>query len=59
LKEIKLIIEDDVYRDLKNSIFARKLAANNSGLQDAAIDKIINAINDDEKKITLQYKNKR
>ena len=59
MKEIKLIINDDVYRDLKNSIFARKLAANNSGLQDAAIDKIIKAINDDEKEITLQYKNKR
>ena len=59
MKEIKLIIDDDVYRDLKNAIFARKLAVSNSGLQDVAIDKIIKAINDDDKEITLQYKNKK
>ena len=56
MKEIKLIINDDVFSDLKNSIFARKLAVAHGGIQDLAIDKIIKAINNNEKEIKLQYK---
>ena len=56
MKEIKLLIDDKVYSDLVNAVFARKLAVGFGGVTDLAINKILSKIKEGDKEVTLQYK---
>jgi len=58
MKEIKLLIADDVYARLVSASFTRKLAGTSHGVVDEAINKILKNIEDGDKEVTLQYKEK-
>ena len=58
MKKITLKISDDLYKDLNNSIFAKKLSCSYGGLIDGVLNKILSSIKDNKKEIILEYKTK-
>ena len=58
MKKITLLIDDDVYRDLKNTIGIRMLTGNAYGVQDAFVKKLIESVDNNEVELELKYKNK-
>ena len=58
MKKIILNINDDVFTDLVNAIFIRKLSSSYGGIIDNAINKILESIKDNKKETILEYKNK-
>lgn len=57
MRIIKLKIDDDVFKNLKRSLFTKAIATGLSGISDAVLKKVIDAIKDGEKEIHLKYKN--
>ena len=59
MKEIKLSIDDKVYRDLKSHLMIKKIACSLGGIADSAWGKVITAIEDDKDELLLKYKRDR
>ena len=58
MKKITLKISEDLYKDLNNSIFDKKLSCSYGGLIDGVLNKILSSIKDNKKEIILEYKTK-
>jgi len=58
-KHIKLKISHKVFRDVQNSLIARGMADNTSGITDQVLIKIIKNITDEEKEVQIEYKKER
>ncbi len=58
-KHIKLKISNKVFRDVQNSLIARGMADNTSGITDQVLIKIIKNITDEKKEVQIEYKKER
>ena len=58
MKEIKLKIDDGVYKELNRYIKVRGITGNIGGIADAFINRLIIMIDDNEKEWHCRYKNK-
>ena len=58
-KHIKLKISHKVFRDVQNSLIARGMADNTSGITDQVLIKIIKNITDEKKEVQIEYKKER
>ena len=59
MKKITLLIDDDVYKELKNGMGIRYLTNSAYGLEDAFITKLIKSIDKGEKEVEIKYKDKK
>ena len=55
---IKLNIDDDVYRSLKNSLVAKGLGGSFHGISDEFFKKILDLIDDNIEEYTIHFKKK-
>ena len=58
MKKIRLIIEDDVLRELKSHCNVRAITGNFGGIADIFIRKLIEKVDDNKKEWHCHYKNK-
>lgn len=58
-KSINLKLSEKVFKDVKKSLLIRKIADNSGGLHDQLLIKIIKFITDNEKEVSIEYKEER
>ena len=56
MKTLRLIVSDDVARELKSSLTIRAMTGNAYGTADAAFAKIAQALEDKDKELVLDFK---
>tara|TARA_Y100000310_G_scaffold128275_1_gene127445 strand:- start:673 stop:855 length:183 start_codon:yes stop_codon:yes gene_type:complete len=59
VKEIKLRIDDKVYRDLKSHLMVKKIACSLGGVADSAWGKVVTSIENNKEEVLLKYKKDR
>lgn len=56
MKKIVLEIEDRVFKDLQSSLGLAKIAETSGGIRDAALSKILAALEEGQSEVELKYR---
>lgn len=59
MKKLTLLIDDDVFKELKNSLAVSMIAGTAYGIQDAFILKIIKSVDNKETELEIKFKDKK
>ena len=59
MKEIKLRIDNKVYKDLKSHLMIKKIACSLGGIADSGWGKVVTAIENNKEEVLLKYKKKK